>query len=239
MKTKRQASDSCHYCQAPQQCFGAEIALDDKNPLVQETVLLKKGEILYHQQEKIQGIYLLKSGAIKTYWLNEQGRQTMGSFYLPGELLGFSSVSSHTYVENAQALRDTEVCRIAMPLLLNRVSKEPAYQTLLVNLMSASLARVEKARYAYIDTSATQKVAIFLVDYSQRLSKSLIDAASVNLLPTQQDMASYLGLTAETVSRTMTQFQRQGLVQFSQAKQMLKLDYAKLQTLMVNACSER
>lgn len=234
MKIKRQNNDVCHHCQAPQHCFVAAMAVEGQNSLAQEKILLKKGEILYHQQEKFNGLYLLKTGVIKTSWLNVQGDQQIGEFYLPGELLGFSSLNAQQYMENAQALQDAELCRISLSLLMRRLQEDLNHQTIWLNLLSASLSRAEKARYRYINASGAQKVALFLMDYMQRLVEIDMNEANFQLLPTQQDIANYLGLTAETISRILAQFQRQGLIQSSPVKRMTSLAYKKLQALVIN-----
>ena len=226
MKVKRQVENICQQCDLPHPCFVA--ATQSANRVVQDLIHLKKGEALYRQEEKFHGIFFLKAGALKTYVLNQQGQQIVMGFYLPGDLLGFSGLSEKQYTENIEALCEAEICKVSFSMLMKQVRDDQTYQVYLLDSLSASMKQTQSDRCLYINTTAEQKVAIFLSDYAKRLMEQNGSGTDFRLLPTQQDIAAFLGLTPETVSRLFSLFQKKQVFQSFKAKQMLGLNHDKL-----------
>lgn len=231
MKTHRQ-TEPCKNCPLPWSCFTVDVNFAEHTSeiaqVVQEETELKKGELLYHQGDQFRGLFTVKSGGLKTFLINAAGDQVITGFYLPGEILGFDAVHSEYLIENAEALISTKVCRIPFQSLLALANKHERIQHDLFKLFSQ---RIHTMRQSF-HLNAEQKVATFLLDYARRLQRQKEDGVSFQLLPTQQDIASYLDLTPETVSRTFHKFVSMKVYESSRVKQIEALDVQKLQRII-------
>jgi CRP/FNR family transcriptional regulator len=232
MKVTHQ-SNVCHNCHLATSCFNISFEsphFSYLSQIIQKSISIKKNEAVYYQQEKFRGLFTIKQGGVKTYLVSENGQQVVTGFYLPGEILGFDAVYSEHYIANAIALTASEICWISFADLLKLASENPVIQRELFKLFSYRL----QASHQKFHLNSEQSVAAFLLDYSSRTSKYSQDTSSFYLLPTQQDIASYLDLTPETISRTMHRFIEQGIFQTSQAKQIEHLDCQKLLKIIQN-----
>ena len=230
MKTHRQ-NNPCERCDLPETCFSS---MEDAscegvfNKIVQETIELKKNETLFRQQEKFKGLFSVKSGGVKTFLINESGEQRITGFYLPGEMLGFDAISDECYAESAMALIPSQLCRVPFNALLQLCTDNAHIQKELFKLFSYQI----KESRQHFHSNAEQKVAAFLMNYSERLTYQGKDGNNFHLLPTQQDIASYLDLTPETVSRTFHKLIQEKMFISDKVKEIRDLDYARLKNLI-------
>jgi CRP/FNR family nitrogen fixation transcriptional regulator len=153
------------------------------------------GEEIYAQEEDADLIYRLVSGAVRATRLLSDGRRQISDFYFPGDMFGMENGPVHRTA--AEALGDVEVL----------VIKRRALR--LLGEDGAQLERAQDHMLLLARKSACEKVASFLAEIANRC------ATPWALLPmSRQDIADYLGLTIETVSRMVTQLQQEGLVVF-------------------------
>ncbi len=229
MKTQRQPKP-CERCILDHECFPIHSDTNQHllKDIVEESVLLKKGEILFHQREKFRGLYAIKSGGLKTVLANEEGEERVVAFYLPGEIVGLDAVCNDQYEKNCEALLDSEVCRLPFSALLSLASRDCAIQKNLFKLFSYKI----RQSIRHFHCNAEQKVAGFLLDYSRRLSYQNQDGENFSLLLNQQDIASYLELTPETVSRVMRKFNQEGILHSPKNKSINHLDISQLEKLV-------
>ena len=159
----------------------------------------RNGEI-YGEGEPADYVYKVISGAVRTYKVLNDGRRQINTFYLPGDYFGLELGDEHTW--SAEAIVGSTVAMVKRSALLS-VSKrdgEVARQ-----LWSTTARQLDEARNhaLLLIKSAQERVAAFLLEMSKRLAHS----DSVELPMGRQDIADYLGLTIETVSRTLTQLE--------------------------------
>ncbi|MGC2826619.1 MAG: helix-turn-helix domain-containing protein [Pseudolabrys sp.] len=160
---------------------------------------------IYGESEPADYLYKVVSGAIRTYKVLISGRRQIGSFYLPGDIFGLEVGGEHT--SSAEAVADSKVLvirRSAVAALAGR-NKEVARQ--LWTMTAAELQRAQDHMMPLIKT-AQERVAGFLLEIAARSP----GANEVDLPMTRQDIADYLGLTIETVSRMMTQLENSGAI---------------------------
>jgi CRP/FNR family nitrogen fixation transcriptional regulator len=165
-----------------------------------------KDEEIFAQDEHADLVHLVLSGAVRTTRLLADGRRQVGGFYYPGDLIGLEAGAVHRF--SAEALCETEVL----------VVRRSALQTLAGDghldraIWEAARRELERAQDHILvlgRKTACEKVASFLMDLAQHS-----EGERVVLPMSRQDMADYLGLTIETVSRMLTQLQGQAVVKF-------------------------
>ncbi|MDR0234491.1 MAG: fumarate/nitrate reduction transcriptional regulator Fnr [Zoogloeaceae bacterium] len=210
---------ACSNCNLRELClpFGLsdhEVARVDA--LINVRKRVKRGENLYRAGSAFESIYAIRSGFFKTYVLLEDGRDQVTGFQMAGELLGLDGISSERHSCNAVALEDSEVCHIPFAQL-EQVSRE--IQTLqhhFHKVMSREIVRDHGVMLLLGTMRAEERLATFLLNLSQRFTARGFSPAEFNLRMTREEIGSYLGLKLETVSRSFSRFQEEGLISVQQ-----------------------
>ena len=170
------------------------------------------GEEIYAQEEEADLIYQVVSGAVRTTRLTSDGRRHIGDFYYPGDLFGMEAGPEHRY--SAEALGECEVVFVKRAALKHYGADGDRLERIIWVATAQQLARTQDHLMLLGRKSACEKVASFLLDIANRFGGDL-----TTLPMGRQDMADYLGLTIETVSRMLTQLQAEGLVEFRACRQ--------------------
>ncbi len=180
--------------------------------IVSRTRPFSRGRTLFRADEPFRAIYVPRSGAVKTYILGADGSEQIIGFHLPGEVIGLDGMVEHRHQLTAQALQLAGVCEVPFDLLEHAAARVPALQHQLMRLMSREIAGKEQQLLTLGDHSPERRLALLLLDLSQRYAQRGFSATEFNLPMSRQDIAAYLRLAAETVSRAFGKLQRDGLV---------------------------
>ncbi len=170
---------------------------------------LAKGEELFAEGEAADFFYKLVSGTVRVCKLLSDGRRQIEAFQLPGDIFGLESGAEHRFT--AEAVEDTVVLAFRRSRFASLVHDNPAFGDQLMNSMILSLERAQEHMVLLGRKTAQEKIATFLLDMSRRLAK----ADRVELPMQRTDIADHLGLTIETVSRTLSQMVRNGLIKLA------------------------
>lgn len=189
----------------------AQAAHDDTRSLPGAVIAYGQGEEIYAQAEETDLIYRVISGAVRTTRLDSDGRRQIGDFYYAGDFFGLEAGPEHRF--SAEALCDAQI------QVLKRASLAVADDTVSIERMiwTATARELERTREHLMmlgRKTAREKVASFLHDVADRQGGEI-----QTLTMGRQDMADYLSLTIETVSRMLTQLQAEGLVTFMGCRQ--------------------
>jgi len=160
---------------------------------------------IYGENEPADYLYKVISGAVRTYKVLNDGRRQIGSFYLPGDIFGLEVGDEHSF--SAEAVADCKVLVIKRSALVALAGRDTEVARQLWTMAAAELQRAQDHVMLLIKT-AQERVAGFLVEMSSRNA----GASEVDLPMSRQDIADYLGLTIETVSRTLTQLENSGAI---------------------------
>jgi CRP/FNR family transcriptional regulator, nitrogen fixation regulation protein len=152
---------------------------------------------IFGENEPADYLYKLISGTVRTYKILNDGRRQIGSFYLPGDVFGLEFGDEHT--QSAEAMTDAKVLVIKRNALTTLAERDAGVARELYTLTARELHRVQD-RIVLLIKSAQERVASFLLEMAARTPCG--DA--IELPMSRQDIADYLGLTIETVSRTLT-----------------------------------
>jgi CRP/FNR family transcriptional regulator len=173
---------------------------------------VRRGDPLYRAGAPFENLYAVRSGSLKTTMAHRDGREQVTGLRLAGESLGLDGVSSDTHACSAIALEDSSVCIVPYAALKRLCRESGALQERLHKLMGEQIVREASQMLTLGSLNADERVAAFLLDVSERNAQRGYSSAEFNLRMTREDMGSYLGMTLETVSRTLSKFQKRGLI---------------------------
>jgi CRP/FNR family transcriptional regulator, nitrogen fixation regulation protein len=156
-------------------------------------------EEIFGESEPSDYVYKVVSGAVRTYRILTDGRRQIGAFYLPGDIFGLEVGTEHQF--SADAIGRTVMRVVRRSALLTLASRDNKVARDLWTFAARELHQTQE-RMLLLAKSAQQRLATFLLEMSERLASSDI----VQLPMSRQDIGDYLGLTIETVSRTLSQF---------------------------------
>jgi CRP/FNR family transcriptional regulator, nitrogen fixation regulation protein len=160
---------------------------------------------VYGEDEPAEYFYQVISGAVRTYRMLEDGRRQIVAFYLPGDIFGVEAGDVHQ--SSAEAVSESQVLVVKRSSVLARAEHQKDLSKQLWTLTAQELQRVQQHSLVLI-MSAEERVVGFLFEMASRSSGTM----AIELPMSRQDIADYLGLTIETVSRTFTQLVQSGVI---------------------------
>ncbi len=220
----------CSTCAFSSACLSHgydKTALADLHVLVDHVGPFAEGEHLFREGDAFTAIAAVRAGTVKTYIVDHAGHEQVLGFHLPGELIGLSAISNARYPCNAIALDTVMLCRFSFPQLALLATRMPGLQEQLFRLLSQDIG---KAALLAGDYSADERMAAFLVSLSRRYTARGFSPTRFHLTMGRTDMANYLRLATETVSRVLRRFQDDGLVHVDRRELEIR-DTERLQEL--------
>ncbi|WP_006787856.1 fumarate/nitrate reduction transcriptional regulator Fnr [Thiorhodospira sibirica] len=182
-----------------------ERIIDRKRPL-------QRNEHLYVAGDRMTSLYAVRSGSVKTYTVTNDGQEQITGFHLPGELLGLDAINGGLHPCSAKALETTSICEMPFEALEEVSQRIPALQHQLFRIMSREIQADEHFMMLLGKKSSDARLAFFLLSLSTRLGARGFSHKEFYLTMSRNDIANYLGLAVETVSRLFTRFQNAGIV---------------------------
>ena len=164
------------------------------------------------------------SGTVRTYKVLNDGRRQIGAFYLPGDIFGLEIGEHHTF--SAEAIVDCKVLVIKRSTLVALAARDNEVARQLWTMTAGELQRAQDHIMLLIKT-AQERVAGFLLEMAKRSSA----VTEVDLPMSRQDIADYLGLTIETVSRTLTQLENSAAISVPTSRRIVLRNRAALSRL--------
>jgi CRP/FNR family transcriptional regulator, anaerobic regulatory protein len=225
-----QLRQSCRSCSLRDLCLPVGLSADDMQKLeliVHTRGPIRNGEHLFREGDNFQALYAVKSGALKTYTIDNQGREHVLGFHIAGELVGLDGIHSGHNRCNAVALQTTSVCALPFSRLEQLIHEVPELQSQVLRVMSRELSA--SAQLA-TDHSAEERLAGFLVSLSRRYLRRGLPPGLLNLPMPRRDIASHLRLATETISRLFARFQEEGIVKVRR-REVEILDLAALEKI--------
>ena len=174
---------------------------------------VKAGEALYHEGQPFRNIYAVRMGTFKSSLTLADGREQVSGFQMAGELMGLDGIANGAYASNSTALEDTEVCTIPYDQISGLAATSAGMQQAVSRLMSREIVREHSLMMLLGSMNAEERLAAFLLNLSQRLRLRGYSAGEFHLRMSRAEIGSYLGMKLETVSRTFSAFQQQGILE--------------------------
>ena len=192
---------------------------------------LRRGERIYRAGLPFNSIYVIQQGSVKTEVCTVNGELEVTAFYLVGELLGMDAIGSELYPSDAIAMEETWLCELPYKMLKSMCSaSDEFHQALIARLgrtLNADIYQWTLAR----NLKAKQKVAWFILDLFKRISsRHITDQQSIKLPMRKADIANYLGLAPESLSRALNALEEEGMI-VNHLKHIYLSDIQKAQSL--------
>ena len=165
-----------------------------------------KGQHIFFQGDDVKTYFNIKHGSIKLYKLSKDGRKQIVGFLYPGDFMGMSSDNLYTY--SAEALEDTKICLFNKTVLENFFLKYPEVETKILNLVNHELSAAQDQIFLLGKFSAKERLLQFFLNISSQREKLGWVANPIRLSMSRSDIGNYLGITIETVSRTLSDLKK-------------------------------
>jgi CRP/FNR family transcriptional regulator, anaerobic regulatory protein len=169
------------------------------------------GETVFAQEEMTTSFYNLQDGVMRLYKLLPDGRRQIIGFALPGDFLGLAASSRHNF--SADAIGQVMLCQFSRSAFARFSEDKPDLLRRINELAVRELSQAQDHMVLLGRRSAEEKVATFLIRWRDRIAQVAGPSQTVPLPMSRQDIADYLGLTIETVSRTFTRLERDGVIE--------------------------
>ena len=181
--------------------------------LLTNRMRLRRGDVLYRVGGRFSALYAIRTGTCKTVMLAKNGLEQVAGLYITGEIIGLDGIDTDIHECQATALEDTEVCPLPFHEIERLAQRNARLQHNLLRMLMHRYARARRLMLVLGTMSGDQRLAVFLLDLSQRYQARGYSACEFILRMTRNEIGSYLGLNLETVSRLFSRFQRAGLLQ--------------------------
>ena len=206
----------CGNCGLRHRCLPAGLSPEDirqVDSVVANRVRVRKRDSLYWPGEHFAAIYAIRLGTFKTLVLNEDGREQITGYHMAGEIIGLEGIGGDRYGCRAVALEDSEVCVLPFKQLDELAHEVPLLRRNLYRLIANDICRDQNMLFLLGSRCAEERVVLFLLNLAEAFRERRYSSSEFVLRMTREEIASYLGLKLETVSRVFSHLQEEGLIQ--------------------------
>jgi CRP/FNR family transcriptional regulator len=224
----RTAAVCCGTCALRDVCLVeglSAVELERLTGMVSQRRRVKRGEALFRNGDPFDAVYPVHFGFFKTRVTADDGREQITGFPMPGDVLGFDAISANSFRCDAIALEDAEVCVVPFRQLESLSREFDSLQRQLHRVLSREIVRDQGVMMLLGTMRAEQRVATFLLSLSRRFTQRGFSHTEFILRMTREEIGNYLGLKLETVSRTLSRLQEEGVI--SVAQKRLRIEDAK------------
>jgi CRP/FNR family transcriptional regulator len=224
---------SCSGCRLSTICIPIALQaseIDRLDAIIQRGRPLRKGEYVYRQGQPFTSVYAVRAGTLKTYTTADNGEEQIAGFYLPGEIFGMEGLARDVHLSSAIALETAAICEIPFERLSELSTRIPSLQRHFFQLLSSEIAQDQRMIAMLGKHSAEQRIVALLLSISARNARRKLSGTAFRLPMSRNDIANYLGLTIETVSRIFGRLQKLGLIAV-ELREIELLQPEKLRTL--------
>jgi CRP/FNR family transcriptional regulator len=177
---------------------------------------VKQGELLFRDGEEFKSLFAIRTGFFKTSVATPDGLEQVTGFQMAGEIIGLDGIVTDQHSCNAIALEDADVC--VMPFSnVEQLSRDfPVLQRHVHKVMSREIVRENSMMMMIGNMRSEERLAVFLLNLVQRLHARGFSQAEIILRMSREDIASYLGMKLETVSRAFSRLSDEGIIEVKQ-----------------------
>lgn len=206
---------ACQECKVGHLCLPLNLHAEDLEKLdilIKRKKPLQRSEYIFHAGDLFKSLYVIKSGSAKSFIIDDNGQEQIIHFHLPGDIIGFDAISNNMHPSFAKTLETSSICELPFDELEALAHHLPNLHLKLMKIMSKELTIEQQLTILLGKKSAEEKLAIFLITLSQRYHERGFSALEFHLPMSRGDIANYLGLALETVSRLLTRLQQQNTI---------------------------
>jgi len=184
-----------------------------------------RGETIFRSGDPFRSFFAVKSGSFKSVMVPPQCEERVVGFHFAGEMVGTDGIAGDAYTCTARAMETSLVCELRREQLHQAGCSEQEVQERVIAILGEEVAFSHRLNAALIRQSSEQRLAAFILSVSTRKNERGLSGADFRLSMSRSDIASYLGLASETVSRTLMKLQKLGMIKIrNKHVQMLRPD---------------
>lgn len=224
--------DGCSDCRLFPDCPIRDVTNGEAERVIRTgSRVLEKGDHMFRTGDPAEHLYFLKSGALKAYLLSPAGEEQVVAFHFPGDLIGLESMGFEREALCVEALSVCRTCTLPRNELAELCARSHSVMRHLLVQASCRL-RFDASLFALLGRrSAEQRVASFLLELSRRLAEHDAPICEFELKMTRADIASYLALAVETVSRALTRLQDNSVLELERNRRVFIVDLEAMRAL--------
>lgn len=198
------------------------------------SITVDDGGILFSEGEPVKYVYIVRGGAVKTFVSDPEGKEDIIGFFFTGDVIALESMACDAYSMSCAALGKTYICRISLADMRALTHQIPTLEEYLFLSVSEELLGSHQFSRVLRQFSADERLASFLLYLSHTNERHQLSGTEFSLPMSRRDIASYLGLAVETVSRALTRLQDKALIAINDRHlSLLDIDGLKAQS---NCC---
>ncbi|HYG07108.1 MAG TPA: cyclic nucleotide-binding domain-containing protein [Stenotrophomonas sp.] len=211
-QSQAERASACRLCPFGLECLPGTMAdgdLAELESVIEHGTPAHAGTHLFRQGDEFEYIAIVRLGTVKTYSVDREGREHTLGFHMPGDMIGMDAIDEQRHPCSAVALDTVMLCKLPFRVVAELAARTPMLQNKLFRLMSRDIVRAAQQSGNH---AADERLAAFLVGIADRLGARGYSATRCQLAMSRMEMASYLRLAPETLSRLLRRFQEEGLV---------------------------
>ena len=207
------AARPCEGCPLSSECpAGGPYGAAGERGIEVATRVLHRGDRLFRSGERFDSLYMVRSGIVKSCTLSESGDEPVLGFHAPGDLIGMDAIHGGRHASGAVVLDTSSVCRLPYGPLCRQSARIPRVQRRLLSKMGQRIRDDERRLAMLAQRSAGRRMASFLLSLAGARRARGLRSDEIPLPMPRADVASYLLLAVETVSRVLTRLQEAGVI---------------------------
>lgn len=229
---------SCQHCSLSALCIPSNLTtkeMDEVDAAVKRSKPLQKNQLFFETGDTFVSLYAVRSGAVKTYSIDESGEEHVVGFFLPGELIGLDAIDTGIHQNSGKALETSTLCEIPYDQVAQLSMKIHNLQKHMYRLLSREIREDQELQLLLGKKTSEERIGAFLLGLSKRYKQRQLSPTSFRLPMARTDIANYLGLAVETVSRNFTRLQKHNILRV-EGKEIEILDQYQLCAIAQQHC---
>ncbi len=205
----------CESCPTARLCFLSSLPTKEQGrflEIINQRTVVQRGQLLFDHGEKTTSLHFICSGSVKTYNNDDSGNQQILRFGLPGDIIGLDSMYREVYGYSAIALETSSICQVSLNDFQNLANSSPSLNRQVIEYLANEIIHGDGLAHIRGQKSARVRLAYFLIFIEGKYARQGFSSDCINLTMTRREIAYYLGMSTETVSRTFTQFQKELII---------------------------
>lgn len=233
-----QQSISCKACSLNTVCLPSGLThseLEELEKSIDKSIKVSKKDAVFRSNQKSEGIYAVKSGAIKTSISNSDGQEQVLEFHLPGDTFGFDAYNSGIHSCDAIALEDTFICKIPECSFDSLCAALPGLRKELKHQVGKEISHHQQLLLSLGQQQTDERLATFLLFMSNHYQSRGFSSKEFVLPMSRQDLSNYLGMAVETLSRIISRMTSKGIIKVERRIVIIS-DMKELESLAHSSC---
>ncbi len=238
-KKNESLKTTCKHCNLEKICFSSGLSADGManfERATEKTLKVKKKQPVFKRGDRLDSIYAIKSGSIKTSITSARGQVQVLGFHLPSHLIGFDGFADSRHTCDAIALEDTLLCELSLQDFESLCDVLPSMRKIMLQQVGAEISRHHNIALTLGQMQTEERLATYLLRLSCSFKRLGYSCLSYNLPMPRHDLANFLGMAPETLSRMFARLEQANIMQINK-REITILDLDGLQKLSHELCS--